>query len=275
MKSYTGILLSFSALAAAAPQVTLTPASGPIPPVRSSDPTGPTSHGPFEGTATTTGALSAPPEAQSIAPLPPLPVTYNNENGELQAGYQPIPYQPAGGAGTNGTEPYYHPLSDFDYESLTLALYQEWIELDLFNHGLATFSDEDFEQAGLTAEDRYLISFMANQEIGHSTLLSNILGAAAPPQCTYNYPFTTVREFIDFNQKLTRFGESGVYGFLGHLDSRESATLLLQSITTEARQQLIFRQFDGLFPMPVWFEVGVPQSWACKCILPFNLITIH
>lgn len=268
MKSYTGILLSLGALAVAAPQVTLTPASGPIPPVRSADPTGETSHGPFEGTPTTTGALSAPPQAQSIAPLPPLPVTYSNENGELQAGFQPVPYQPAGGAGTNGTEPYYHPLSDFDYQSLTLALYQEWIELDLFNNGLATFSNDDFEAAGLTAEDRYLISFMANQEIGHATLLSNILGAAAPPQCTYNYPFTTVREFIDFNQKLTRFGESGVYGFLGHLDSRESATLLLQSISTEARQQMIFRQFDGLFPMPVWFEVGVPQSWACQCIPP-------
>ena len=260
MKSYAGFLLSFGALVVAAPQVTLPPASGPIPPVRSSDPTGQTSHGPFEGTPTTTGALSAPALAQSIAPQPPLPVTYTNTNGELQAGYQPVPYQPAGGAGTNGTEPYYHPLSDFDYESLTLALYQEWIELDLFNHGLAQFSDQDFVNAGLTAEDRYLISFMANQEIGHATLLSNILGAAAPPQCTYNYPYTTVREFIDFNQKLTRFGESGVYGFLGHLDSRESATLLLQSISTEARQQMIFRQFDGLFPMPVWFEVGVSSS---------------
>jgi hypothetical protein len=42
-----------------------------------------------------------------------------------------------------------------------------------------------------------------------------------------------------------------VYGFLEHLDSRAAATLLLQSITTEARQQMIFRQFEGLFPMPV------------------------
>lgn len=110
---------------------------------------------------------------------------------------------------------------------------------------------------------------MADQEIGHATLISNILGAEAPQQCNYNYPFTNVREFVDFCQKLTRFGESGVYGFLGHLNSREAATLLLQSITTEARQQLIFRQFDGLFPMPVWFEVGVPQSWAWTLLAPY------
>jgi len=194
---------------------------------------------------------------------------------------------PAGGLGTNGTEPIYNVKSDFDYESLVsilspsnrapqmltcvqaVALYQEWIELDLFHDGLARFSVADFEAAGLTATDRFLIEFMADQEVGHSTLLSNILGAQAPVQCTYNYPYTTVREFVDFCQRLTRFGESGVYGFIEHLDSREAAQLLLQSITTEARQQMIFRQFDGLFPMPVWFETGVPQSWAWTLLAPY------
>ena len=51
--------------------------------------------------------------------------------------------------------------------------------------------------------------------------------------------------------KLTRWGESGVYGFLGHLDAQDTASLLMDSIATEARQQMIFRQFEGLFPMPV------------------------
>lgn len=151
----------------------------------------------------------------------------------------------------------------------TLVLYQEWIELDLFHDGLAKFSVKEFEAAGLTAEDRFLIEFMADQEVGHATLVTNILGPAAPKQCTYNYPYTTVRQFLDFCQKLTRFGESGVYGFLNHLDSREAGQLLLQSITTEARQQMIFRQFDGLFPMPVWFETGIPQSWAWTLLAPY------
>jgi hypothetical protein len=61
----------------------------------------------------------------------------------------------------------------------------------------------------------------------------------------YQYPFETVREWIDFSQKLTRWGESGVYGFLEHLDCRACAEILLQSITTEARQQMVFRQFEG------------------------------
>jgi len=99
-----------------------------------------------------------------------------------------------------------------------------------------------------------IIRFMAQQEEGHATLLTNMLGERAPVQCTYNYPFTNVREFIQFNQILTRYGESGVWGFINHLDSREVGQLLAQSIATEARQQMIFRQLQGAFPMPVWFE---------------------
>lgn len=180
-----------------------------------------------------------------------------------------MPYTPAGGFGTNGSYPLYAPLSDFDYESLALALYQELIELDLFHYGLAQFSVAEFEAAGLNANDRFLIEFMADQEVGHATLIRNMLGVNAPQPCIYSYPFTTVQGFVDFCQRLTRFGESGVYGFLEHLDSRASAQLLLQSITTEARQQMIFRQFDGLFPMPVWFEAGITQSMAWTLLAPY------
>lgn len=148
-------------------------------------------------------------------------------------------------------------------------MYVEWIELDLFHYGLSQYSAQDFEAAGLSAEDRFLIEFMANQEIGHATILSNILGPSAPQQCNYNYPFTNVQEFVDFSQKVAKFGEAGVYGFLAHLNSREAAILLLQAITVEARQQTVFRQMEGLFPMPVWFEVGVPQSWAWTLLAPF------
>jgi len=272
MYSHAAALSLFGALALAAPAPqgalpTLSAATAPIAPVRSPQVTGATSHGPDYSTPTATG-FSRPASMMTLPNVPAPSPLYNNTNGLLQND-ETVPYQPAGGAGTNGTQPYYHPLSDFDYQSLTLGLYQEWIELDLFHNGLATFSTADFEAIGLTAEDRFLLEFMADQEVGHSTLISNMLGAAAPPQCTYNYPFSTLPEFIDFNQRLTRFGESGVYGFLGHMDSRESATLLLQSITTEARQQMIFRQFNGQFPMPVWFEVGVPQSWQWTLLAPY------
>ncbi|KAF8643236.1 hypothetical protein AX16_009125 [Volvariella volvacea WC 439] len=179
-------------------------------------------------------------------------------------------FTPEGGLGTSpGEVPQYVALSDFDWQSLNLALNQEWIELDLFHHGLARFSEEEFDAAGINAEYRYLIQWMAEQEVGHATMVSNMLGPGAAKQCIYQYPFTNVREFVDFCQKLTRWGESGVYGFLEHLNSRAAATLLLQSITTEARQQMIFRQFEGLFPMPIWFLPGITQSMAWTLLSPY------
>jgi Ferritin-like domain len=96
-----------------------------------------------------------------------------------------------------------------------------------------------------------------------------MLGEAAPKQCYYNYPYATVREWVDFMQRLTRFGESGVWGFINHLDSREVGQLLAQSIATEARQQQIFRQMSGLTPMNVWFENGYPQSWSWTMLAPY------
>ncbi|KAL9104562.1 MAG: hypothetical protein Q9187_008885, partial [Circinaria calcarea] len=113
------------AIAAPAPQAdyfsapaTYEPAPVPPPPVVSSQVTGTTTHGPFSGVPTTTGALSTIVLAASIPALPPNPTatTYPSD-GELHAP-QPAPYTPAGGLGTNGTEPVYNMRSDFDYESI-------------------------------------------------------------------------------------------------------------------------------------------------------------
>ena len=151
-----------------------------------------TYHGPYSGTPTTTGAVNAPTTlAASIPALPPNPTaTYYNKDG-VPIHDMPAPYTPAGGLGTNGTLPRYMVNSDFDFESIALGLYQEWIELDLFHDGLARFSDEEFTAAGLGPEARSLIEFMADQESGHATLLTNMLGEAAPKECIYNYPYNT------------------------------------------------------------------------------------
>ena len=174
-------------------------ATNAIPPVVSSQVTGATSHGPYSGPpATTTGAVSNSPLSTAIPTLPPNPTALlYNPNGELNDA-EVIPYQPAGGLGTNGTEPVYRVQSDFDYESVLLGLYQEWIELDLFHYILATFSEEEFTAAGLTPSDRFLIEFMADQETGHATLLSSLLGGpgGATPQCNFLHVFQTCRILI-------------------------------------------------------------------------------
>jgi hypothetical protein len=45
--------------------------------------------------------------------------------------------------------------------------------------------------------------------------------------------------------------------------------MLLQSITVEARQQMVLRQFEGLFPMPFHHTTGIPQAWAWTLLSPY------
>jgi hypothetical protein len=69
------------------------------------------------------------------------------------------------------------------------------------------FSVEEFAAAGITEEDISLIQFMADLLVGHATLLTNILsygGRTPAKQCAYRYDFETVRDFVNFCQRLTR-----------------------------------------------------------------------
>ncbi|KXJ85577.1 hypothetical protein Micbo1qcDRAFT_127779 [Microdochium bolleyi] len=181
----------------------------------------------------------------------------------------PPGYQPLGGLGVNSSNPVYQVTADYDRQSLILALYQEWAELDFLHSGFASYTDELFEKAGLMAADRTLLGHMADQESGHISALTKLLGGSGPTRCSYNYPHQHVREYLDFGQKITRWGESLNYGFISHLESREAAQALMQSVSTEARQQMLFRQWNGLHPMPVVFEAGIPQSWAWTFLAPY------
>jgi hypothetical protein len=72
--------------------------------------------------------------------------------------------------------------------------------------------------AGLNADDRSLIEFMENQEVGHAEVILHMLGSSALKMRIYTYPFQKVPQFVDFCQRLTRW--PGVYGFISILALR-------------------------------------------------------
>lgn len=230
-------------------QASSAPASSPAAPSSSSS-----------GNAPQSSSLSK----ASIAPYDDLTATSNKPGGLNYTGYKnPVP------ANKPGNDPHYVAFSAFDWHSLNLAAHQEYIELDLFNYIIAKFSPEEFYEYGLTDADISLLQFYGQQEIGHALVVSNLLGAGAPLGCTYAYNFTTVGEAFLFSEEVTRFGESGVYGFIPSMDNRATAQILLQSITTEARQEFTTRQWLGLQPSPVWFETAVPQTFTWSLMAPW------
>ena len=112
----------------------------------------------------------------------------------------------------NTTFPVTHqwPLSGSDFQSLSLELYQEHAEWNLFEYARNYFLPQDFAAAGLNQDEMDLIDYMAEQSKAHANLLTNILGKTAPQECVYDFQFTTVAGFLDLAQKLLRCGESGM-----------------------------------------------------------------
>lgn len=75
-------------------------------------------HTPFTENATTTGALTATSIGTTITSADvPAGATSYPADGNLHHA-EPVPFEPAGGVGTNGSTPVYNARSDFDYESL-------------------------------------------------------------------------------------------------------------------------------------------------------------
>jgi hypothetical protein len=69
--------------------------------------------------------------------------------------------------------------------------------------------------------------------------------------------------------QIAAIGESGILGFIEHLNSRAAAQLLAQTLTASSREQMIFRQYEGLFPVPVDFQTAITQSMMWTMLAPF------
>jgi Ferritin-like domain len=134
----------------------------------------------------------------------------------------------------------------------------------VFEQALQNFTLAQWGDAGLNATDLALIAWMAEQEVNHKQAFANMIGENAPQPCTYRWPFADPKGFIEYALLNTRYGESGTIGWIPLLDNRASGNIVIQAITTESRQQYTFRQWRGLFPMPVAFEPAIiqPYHWT-------------
>jgi hypothetical protein len=87
---------------------------------------------------------------------------------------------------------------------------------------------------------------------------------------------------VTTRQELTRYSESGVYGFINHMDSRDIAQFLLQSISREVRQQMIFRYVSlslvvelqlidcvHTFPCQPGLQPAFRKSWVRALLAPY------
>ena len=83
-----------------------------------------------------------------------------------------------------------------------------------------------------------------------------------PPSCSPFWPSSLPLQ-------IAAIGESSILGFIEHLDSRAVAQLLAQTLTASSHEQMIFCQYEGLFPVSVNFQMVITQSmmWTMLALL--------
>lgn len=111
------------------------------------------------------------------------------------------------------------------------------------SQALSNFSQSDFQAAGYEPWVRERISEIMTHEMAHVDILTNALAAAgASPNaaCTYDFPVSTVEEFLVFACGLENIGESAYLGALGYITEAAYIPVAGAITVVEARHQEFF-----------------------------------
>ena len=98
-------------------------------------------------------------------------------------------------------------LSANDTAVVQLALYLEHLEHTLYTGGYEDFTDAQYTAAGFPAGFRAGVGLTAQQEGEHVDTLTTVLssnGATPIPPCTYKFPYSDPKSFVDLANMVTR-----------------------------------------------------------------------
>lgn len=121
-------------------------------------------------------------------------------------------------------------------EILQLALTLEHLESTFYSQGLANFTIEDFNNAGLPTWAYGRFEQIAEHEAKHVEFLTSVLGNDAVAACNYSFPGTTPWDFVALSEVLEGVGEAAYIGAGTLLASNpEALTAGAAIIPVEAR----------------------------------------
>ncbi|KAI9716412.1 MAG: hypothetical protein M1828_000354 [Chrysothrix sp. TS-e1954] len=157
-------------------------------------------------------------------------------------------------------------LSANDQAVVQLALYLEHLEHTLYTGGCDKFSDAQYSAAGFPAGFRSGVCLTAQQEGEHVTTLTDVLstnGVSPIPACTYTFPYTDPKSFVDLANMITSVGIGAYLG--GAMLLMDDPMLLTEAgsiLTVEARHDAFLRAGVMGSPFPNPFDTALSALWA-------------
>ncbi|KAI9069037.1 hypothetical protein FKP32DRAFT_1608570 [Trametes sanguinea] len=153
---------------------------------------------------------------------------------------------------------------------MQFALTIEHLENAFYSDGLSKYSAQAFEQAGFSSWVYGRFQQIADNEAAHVAYLNNTLGSDAPAPCTYNFPHTDVKSFINMAQKIESISAGAYLGAARHINDTSILNAGVAIAGTESRQagwitSSVLKQqpWDGAF------ETDIPPSPAFSLIQDF------
>lgn len=163
-----------------------------------------------------------------------------------------------------------------DLEILNYALTLEHLEYQFYEQGLMWFLPENFQNlkyTGLQRIRRNLKNIRDHERIHVDTLIQviNSLGGTPVPECTYNFGFTNILEFVRTAQALENTGVMAYVGAIQFISDPGLRTAAASIATVEARHAAYLNLLVGPrdLPFPDAFDEGKSQEEILAIAGPF------
>ncbi|KAK4494875.1 hypothetical protein PRZ48_014231 [Zasmidium cellare] len=182
-----------------------------------------------------------------------------------------------------------------DAQILNYALTLEHLEATFYQEGLANFTQQDFEDAGLGGLFYNNLKEIAHDETTHVSFLTGALQAAGAPAtaaCDYAFGTTTLAEFVTVANVLEGVGVSAYLGAAASIVNKDYLTAAGSILTVEARHSAFWREnqsppqspfpspfdipldFNEVYSLAVQFITSCPKSNPPLPVKAFPAITL-
>ncbi|KAF8598925.1 hypothetical protein BDV93DRAFT_592544 [Ceratobasidium sp. AG-I] len=153
------------------------------------------------------------------------------------------------------------PVEVNDISILNVALTLENIESAFYQSGLSKYDAKAFEKAGFEPWVRGRFQQIADHEATHVKFLEGALGNQATKPCSYSFPYTSVRSFVELSMVLEGVGVSAYLGAAHLISNKDYLTAAAAILTTETRHAawvgsaaLKGTPWSGAFDTPITFD---------------------
>ncbi|SCU80201.1 LAFA_0B08086g1_1 [Lachancea sp. 'fantastica'] len=141
---------------------------------------------------------------------------------------------------------------DIDVDILQFALTLEHLENAFFKQALSNFTLDDFTAANFSSDFYTQLKYITHDEETHVLFLENALktaGVSPVAACSYSFPVTSPKEFVQLAAILDGVGISAYLGAAPMVTSKQYLTVAGSILATEALHQAASRNAVGEIPM--------------------------